>query len=128
MTPETFRCHTNHSAKLSFRHVQDRFLTTNRETWGKKGPLFRKVCVLTFRGPFASRDSNPHLNHNGIAQDKATKLKSYAGSGLPQGPFWKTISTPLEVGSEWVLSMSRNGSKVGINVGFDLSSPTLAPT
>ena len=22
----------------------------------------------------------------------------YAGSGLPQGPFWKTISTPLKTG------------------------------
>ena len=28
--------------------------------------------------------------------------KNYAGSGLPQGPFWKTISTPLKLGRKWV--------------------------
>ena len=41
-------CHTNRSVKLpSFRHFQDRFLTTNKEKWGKKnGPVFRKVCVF----------------------------------------------------------------------------------
>ena len=26
---------------------------------------------------------------------------SYAGSGLPQGPFWKTISSPLKLGKKW---------------------------
>ena len=41
-------CHTHRSVKLpSFRHFQDRFLTTNKEKWGKKNvPVFRKVCVF----------------------------------------------------------------------------------
>ena len=32
------------------------------------------------------------------------RMCSYAGSGLPlpQGPFWKTISTPLKLGKKWV--------------------------
>ena len=29
--------------------------------------------------------------------------KIYAGSGLPEGPFWKTISAPLKLGKKWVL-------------------------
>ena len=41
-------CHTNRSVKLaSFRHFQDRLLTTDKEKWGKKnGPVFGKVCVF----------------------------------------------------------------------------------
>ena len=27
---------------------------------------------------------------------------AFVGSRLPRGPFWKTISTPLEVGKKWV--------------------------
>ena len=51
----------------------------------------------------------------------------YAGSGLPRGPFQKTISTPLK----WVKSGFAeipNGFKVGWKVGFDpLLTPLLHP-
>ena len=33
---------------------------------------------------------------------KALEISCFAGSGLPQGPFWKTISTPMKVGKKWV--------------------------
>ena len=52
-------------------------------------------------------------------------VQIYAGSGLPQGPFWKTTSTPLKRVKNGVLSMSRSGSKVGAKVGFDLLSYTI---
>ena len=61
-----FRCHTNGSVKLPlFRHFQDRFLTTNREKWGKKtGLCFARCVFLTFRGPLASHDPNLYPNRN----------------------------------------------------------------
>ena len=66
--------HESNANLPSFRHFQDRFLTTNRDKWGKiNGPLFRKVWILEFRGPFASHDFNPYLNGNRIAQYNTTK-------------------------------------------------------
>ena len=35
---------------------------------------------------------------------KALEISCFAGSGLSQGPFWKTISTPTKVGKKWVLT------------------------
>ena len=70
----TFRCHTNRSVKLpSFRHFQDRVLSTNREKWGQKtGLCFTRFVCLTFHGPFASNGSNPYLNRNRIERYNAT--------------------------------------------------------
>ena len=59
---------------LSFRHFQDRFLTTNKEKWKKKTALcFAEFVFLTFRGAVALHDSNPYRNLSRIARCKATK-------------------------------------------------------
>ena len=58
----------------SFRHFQDRFLTANKEKWGKDTALcFTRFVFLMFRGPLASHDSNPYPNRSRIAQYNATK-------------------------------------------------------
>ena len=45
----------------SFRHFQDQFVATNRETWGTKtGLCFARFWLLTFPGRFASHDLNPN--------------------------------------------------------------------
>ena len=49
------------------------------------------------------------------------RARGYAGPGLPQGPFQRTMSTPLKMGLHWVLSLSQNGFEGGSNVGFDPS-------
>ena len=74
------RCHTNHSVKLSsFRHFQDRFLTTNREKRGEKNrPLFRKVCV--FDG-FAGRWHCTIRIRSRIARYNATEVNRWRPSG-----------------------------------------------
>ena len=41
-------------------------------------------------------------------------FKHYAGSGLPQGPFWKTISPPLKVGSRLGFCQCPEIGKVGL--------------
>ena len=74
--------HTNRSVKFShksqreipsFRHFQDRFLTTVRKKWGKKtGLCFAGFVFLTFRGPFASDDVNPYLKRSRNARYKAS--------------------------------------------------------
>ena len=33
---------------------------------------------------------------------KALEISCFAGSGAPQGPFWKTTSNPTKVGKKWV--------------------------
>ena len=69
-------CHTNRSVKLpSFRHFQDRFLTTNKEKWGKKTALcFAGFVLLTFRRLLASHDSNPYPDRSRITRYNASKL------------------------------------------------------
>ena len=53
----------------SFRHFQDRFLTANKEKWGKDMALcFARFVFLTFRGSLASHDSNPYLTCSRIAR------------------------------------------------------------
>ena len=54
-------------------------------------------------------------------------MSSYAGSGLPQAPFQRTISTPRKVGKTGFLSMSRDGFKVGQNWVLTHSDPLLDP-
>ena len=81
--------HTNRSVSLShasqrevalvFRHFQDRFLTTNREKWGKKAGLcFARFVFLAFCEPFGSHDSNPYSNRGRMARCNATKVASHA--------------------------------------------------
>ena len=61
-------CHTNRSVKLpSFRYFQDRFLTTNKEKWGRKnGPVVsQRLCFDVSRAVGIARfesvsESQPH--------------------------------------------------------------------
>ena len=50
-TNNNVRCHMNHSVKLcSFRHLQARFLTTNREKWWKKRAfVLQGLCTIRIR-------------------------------------------------------------------------------
>ena len=56
--------------------------------------LYQPACVLVSRidsevlGPLL-------LVCRTLPKGDGKKGMAYAGSGLPQGPFWKTISTPL---------------------------------
>ena len=79
--------HTNRSVKLpSFRHFQDRFLTTNRKKRREEnGPLFRKVCVfLTFCGLWAfGCDSN--LQIAAESHDAMPKMPREGWGGQEEG-------------------------------------------
>ena len=65
---------------------------------------------------------------------RSCSAKNYAGSGLPQGPFWENNLFPLKEGLQWVFVNGlkwvqkwvfgcKNGSKVGRNPLFNHFKP-----
>ena len=59
----------------SFCHFPDRFLTTDREVWGKNRAFVSQgFGFWTFCGPCPSHDSSSYLNRRRITQYMATKF------------------------------------------------------
>ena len=71
----------------SFRHFEDRFLTTNKDREvGKNGLCFARFVFVTFRRPFALHDSNPYPLRSRIAQYKTTKSPTSPKESPKQSP------------------------------------------
>ena len=81
---------------------------------GQSLESWNQICSLGI-SPALDWPKDVNVNH----------LKANAGLYFP----FLFFSSTLKVGQKWILSMSRNGSKVGKNfkMGFDQCSPTFAP-
>ena len=110
----TFRCHTNRSLKLpSFGHVQDRFLTSNKEKCGKyMGLCFARFLFLMFhrtiririRIATESRDTMPLSSPSFILSNILRRwVRNLACSRLP--PFFY-LSSPVLIANHSLRHLS----------------------
>ena len=117
------------------KNIGEKTKRTNRPNF-TDGRLFfnQKLLALTRRGGRSSEvgrrgreevgKSTEMISHKNLANSAQNNSLKYAGSVLPQGPFWRTIFVPLE---KWLQdgflsmcsqSMCSNGFESGWKVRF----------